>query len=60
MRFFFRFLRQEEHKQKKLTNTATYVAFANSAIAYGLNYPEAPMCPALMIEAEMAGLTSES
>ena len=57
---FLRFLRQEEHKRKKFSNTVTYIAFANSAVAYGLNYPEAPMCPALMIEAEMAGLTSES
>ena len=56
---FFRLLHLEEHKRKKFTNTATYVAFANSAVAYGLNYPEAPICPALMIEAEMAGLTSE-
>ena len=57
---FFRFLHQEEHKRKKFTNTEIYVAFANSAVAYGLNNPEAPMCPALMIKAEMAGLTSES
>ena len=56
---FLSFLGHEENKRKKLTATATYVAFANSAVAYGLNYPEAPMCPALMIEGEMVGLTSE-
>ena len=56
---FFKFFRSRGKQTKKLTATATYVAFANSAVAYGLYYPEAPMCPALMIEGEMVGLTSE-
>ncbi len=36
----------------------TYVDFTSSTLADGLKSSEAPMGPALIIEAAMAGLTS--
>ena len=56
---FFSFLLQEEDKRKKSTETMTDIAFSSSALADGLKSPEAPMGPALIVEAAMARLTSE-